>query len=147
MARTILFRPLITLLLAAWMPFCCCSLRSVVAAHISRETADDRTTEHYRSNRAAEGCGCGRDDNETAPCHSDKPAPKNGPCTCNKHKLATIGVEKNTIEFSTPILAYVVMEWDVSVLQPRHSSVAQYENRALHKPQTSLLRQHCALTI
>ena len=148
MARMTPYRHLIALLLAALMPFCCCSLHILM-------TACESCTGNG-SGAPCHGDGEGSDHNlEAGPHHDEdgtpaqpkKPGHDNGPCTCDKQKQTTIGVEKTTIDLPTPVLAYVLPAWDANTLPHGHFMVSFCENRALQRPATSLLRQHCALIV
>jgi len=148
MVRMASFRSLIALLLAAWMPLCCCSLHSLITAcetcagHGSGTACHDHgedsdhilTTGHHH-------------DEDGTPAQPEKPGHDEGPCTCDKQKQTTIGVDKTTIALPTPVLAYVLPAWDANTLPLWHSLASCGETLAPQKPTTSLLRQHCALIV
>lgn len=149
MVRVTSFRSLISLLLAAWMPFCCCSLHSLVSScePCAGQGPDIACHGHGEASDHDLAPGHHHDDEETTPAQPDKPGHDDGPCTCDKQKQTTVGVEKTTIEFPTPVLAYELPDWDLSTLPFLRPFAFWCENQAVHKPTASLLRQHCALIV
>ena len=149
MLRTSSFRPLIALFLAAWMPFCCCSLNTLVGAcqACDEHGDDDGVAACHHGAANSHTAGTGHHDEDSSPGHQDQPKRDQGPCTCDQSKQTTIGVEKNTIELPTPVVAYVLPEWEAVWLPHNDSLALSSENQAVRKPATSLLRQHCALIV
>lgn len=113
MARISAFRSLFALLLAAWMPFCCCTLRSLMSGCVACEGHGETSSAgHHDHGEHHPATAEHEHDDGPAPPQPGTPTHDDGPCTCDKHKQITIGVEKTTIEFATPVLAYVLPEWE-----------------------------------
>lgn len=148
MVQMTLFRFLIALLLAAWMPICCCSLHSLITACEACEGHGGGEAEHRHGGVSDHRHASGRHHNQdTTPAQPEKPGHDDGPCTCDKQKQTTFGVVKTTVELPTPVLAYVLPAWDPNTLLRWRTMTSCCENRAPHRPTTSLLRQHCALIV
>lgn len=146
MVRLTSFRSLVSLLLAAWMPFCCCSLHSLMTAcEACGEHEPDTACHGHGDHNLATGHH--HDDEGTTPAQPDKPRQDDGPCTCDKQKQTTVGVEKTTIEIPNPVLVYELLDWDLSTFPALRSFASWCENQAVHKQTASLLRQHCALVV
>ena len=150
MLRTSPFRCLIALFLAAWMPFCCCSLNSLLSVCRACEATEDGNAVgvcHGHGSSDRHTAGSQHHDEDSAPTQPDQPKRDDGPCTCDKSKQTTVGVEKNTSELPAPVVAYVLPEWESSWLPHGDPLARRCDNWALRKPATSLLRQHCALIV
>ena len=156
MIRNAPIRCLISLLLAAWLPFCCCDLQSLTSVCVACQDDDGV------QNRIAYPNADWTLQNHSAlsHCHEHDSAPPStpgspkhgndhdkGPCTCNDHKQTTVGVLKATIEFPTPVLAYILPDWEPIQSIPGLSAVHWSDSGAPLRPPTSLLRQHCALIV
>jgi hypothetical protein len=146
------FRTLVALLLAAWMPFCCCNLRSILSdcASCEADSGGKGPVGHRHDSGALH--------QHAAPMQSHQDGPQDQPtkgghdhdkraCTCDHNKQTTIGIAKSTIDFPVPVLAYIQPYWEptrslqVLCAGPRSDALAHL------KPPTSLLRQHCALIV
>ncbi len=126
-------RTFLTLLLAAAVPLCCCSVEALA--------------------RAAACGGCA---GEAVPaCHADPGSghddPASGPngCDCGTQKRSLVTCERPTID--TPDAApAAIMEWSGAAWTlgvPRLSAYVRREGEAPSRAPTSLLRQHCALIV
>lgn len=150
MLRTSSFRPLIALFLAAWMPFCCCSLHTLASVCQACEKHGDDDAGggcHGHGTADQKAADTGHHAQASSPGHQDEPDRDQGPCTCDKSKQTTISVEKSTIDLPAPVLVFVLPEWEPSWLPHGDSLPLSSESWALRKPATSLLRQHCALIV
>lgn len=152
MIRAMPSRSLIAILLAAWMPWCCCILRTLMAD--SRACGDHR---HQDADAAGasdgssvshvDACGGHQHDEVSVPLSPQGDPQDQKPCTCDSHKQTTIGLDKTTIEFPATVVLFPLPNWDLS-WAPRWSSMAlRTENWNQLRPATSLLRQHCALIV
>ena len=148
-------RWLLTVLLAVWMPLCCCDLQSFTSVCVACQ--DDGDARSGVAHPEADGAvhqhsplSHHHDDDSVPP---SMPPPKHGndhnkgPCTCDDHKQTTVGILKATIELPTPALAYILPDWEPSWSMPGLSAAHWSVSRAPLRPLTSLLRQHCALVV
>ncbi len=152
MARVIPFRFLIALFLAAWTPFCCCNLHSVMNVcevcgehgHRDADGDDDHdggNAPHTHANVAH------HHDEDSLPAQQDKHKNDQKRCNCDGNKLTSIGLDKSTIEFPASALLFLLPRWETS-WYPRWPLMAlPSENRSPLRPATSLLYQHCALIV
>ena len=126
-------RTFLTLLLAAALPLCCCSVEA-----LARATP----------------CG-GRAGDAVPACHADPrsghddPAPGPDDCDCGSQKRAMTGCEGPAIDAPdaapTAIMEWSEAAWTIGV--PRLCAYARREGEAPSRAPTSLLRQHCALMV
>lgn len=66
---------------------------------------------------------------------------------CGKDQLATIGVERISIDFPAFLLVCVLPDWEPIWNAPARGPTFDRADFSLRKPSTTLLRLHCALTI
>lgn len=151
MLRSTTFRSVIALVLAAWMPFCCCSLRGLLnacASCDSHDSSDSVRVVHAHSPEHGPACHGEHHDDGSIPADSDRPDDHDGaPCACGKHRVAAIGAEKISIELPAHALVCALPEWEVRSDPSCRAPAIDHADFALHKPVTTLLRLHCALTV
>jgi hypothetical protein len=153
MGRVPSFRSLVSLLLAAWMPFCCCNLHALASACRACGPADHSGSSvangHHGSGESTTGHRCGgHHGDDSAPSEPANPGHHdNGPCTCGKDKLATIGAQPVGIDFPTPVLICVLPDWDSAWAPHGNTPGHGRASFAPRLPTTSLLHLHCALII
>jgi hypothetical protein len=152
MFRSIPWRSLLALVLAAWTPFCCCNLHTLLSVcepcgHRGH-CCSDADNEHDGGG-ADHGFASGAHDHDgdTSPAPSDQSRHDKKPCRCESQKQTSIGLDKNTIEFAAPAMLYILPSWDLA-WAPRWSLMPRSRaNASPLIPDTSLLRQHCALVV
>jgi len=150
MLRSTTFRSVVALVLAAWMPFCCCTFTGVlnVCKACGPHEPVEPVAQATPARSSTHGCHHGHHDQETTPADSDRPSHhEDGPCMCGKDTLATIGGEPISIDFPAFLLVCVLPDWEVAWDAPTLGATMDRADLALHKPPTTLLRLHCALTI
>jgi len=153
MGRLPPIRSLVALLLAAWMPFCCCSLRFFASACTSCgpvEHSDSSVAAgHHGSRESTSGHGCGgHHEDDASPSEPITPGHHDDdPCTCGKDKLATIGATPVAIDFPTPVLIYVLPDWESIAALSGGAIGLDRASFAPRIPANTLLRLHCALII
>jgi len=155
-------RLLLTILVIAMVPFCCCSFHAWLSVCGACETHSDRgaserfaaghsdVVNHHHDDsdhHAEDGGACsGHHEDAPSPCRPD--GPSDDGCKCGKHDLKMVSFQKPIVEFSTPALI-ATLPW-VTAGNVQHP-VTHYAARrfawAEARPPTSLLRLHCALTI
>lgn len=146
-------RMVLTLLLAVWTPFCCCSFHVLANACSAREAGRDSAPAHAESSGVdpSHGRACchashGQDD--SASSLPDRPTQQdNQPCMCGKDKMATFGSEPVDLEIPAIVLVCVLPDWEFPAFLQSHAFWPNHADFALHRPATSLLRMHCALTV
>ncbi|MFN7022052.1 MAG: hypothetical protein ACK4WH_12095 [Phycisphaerales bacterium] len=147
------FRLLVTVLLAVAVPFCCCDFRSLLGGCHSCEEATPATSQTAEA---------GHDHADRIDNHGHSPTgddhhrsdPGNAPeqdqhdCTCGNNTGTMLTVEKSTLELPTPVLV-AIPEWSaLTDLRPLDLFKGpEVEMRVVERPQTSLLRMHCALIV
>ena len=153
------FRFVLTLLLASAVPFCCCDFRSLLSGCISCEPATPWNT---RSVVADSDSGAGPDGAADSHCHGQAPkggersrsTPGEAPeerqhdCSCDKNSGRMLTVEKSTLELPLPAID-ALLAWS-GVSDPRPLDPFRghgVEQRVLVRPQSTLLRMHCALIV
>jgi hypothetical protein len=141
----------VTLLVAVAVPFCCCSFRSWLGAQATCHrgvplvaSAAAPNDELPPCHRHLKGVATVEKD-DTDPATPEVPrGDPDGPCTCGKHY---IGAEPISIDFTaSPLIAVL------PVGAPDLTTTAFAVRAAPHglvppRPQTSLLRLHCALLV
>lgn len=152
MLRSTTFRSLIALVLAAWMPFCCCTFTGVLNICTSckphEPSSENAVAKDHHAVPTGHGCHHEHQDRGSSPGDSDRPSHHDDdPCTCGKDKLATIGGEPISIGFPAFLLVCVLPDWEATWGAPARGPTLDRADFALHKPPTTLLRLHCALTI
>jgi len=145
------FRALVSVLLAAWMPFCCCSLRSLISACEScggHQPVVVAAAAHAQTLAPAnQHPGCHQQGDEPAPDSQPRPGHDDEQCTCGKARLATTDLFKSSIDFPMASVLYVLPPWSTDAVTPRVVAHHSRENRADSRPDSTLLRLHCALII
>lgn len=152
------FRVLVTLLVAVTVPFCCCNFHSLVSsckpceghhsdagmATVTHEHAHDHTRHDLTHEHATEH-GPGNSDQHSAPC---SPENEKQDCSCGNHDAKMFTVQKSTLELPSPMVV-AVLNWALAseTLPPPSLRGLERDLRAVHRPTTSLLRMHCALTV
>lgn len=154
-------RLLLTILVVATVPFCCCSFHAWLSVcetcptvsaggveeHFAAIHGVGAAHHHDSDHHADDGSPCsGHDGEAPAPCCPDDSGDHG--CKCGKHDLKMVSVEKPTVEFSAPVLI-AILPW-VAVTNIEPPAMCCTFRRfawAEARPPTSLLRLHCALTI
>lgn len=149
------FRVFVSLLLAVTIPLCCCSFRSWLGGqsgcHGGRSLVESAAAPNDAlpaCHRHAQAKGPGEDGTDTSPGSPGGPTEEpDGPCTCGKHYTGTSGIEKPGADLSPPVLVAVL-----PIVAPDLTGAALAVRTARHghvplRPQTSLLRLHCALVV
>lgn len=150
---------MVTLLLAAAVPFCCCDFRSILSGCAScggqEQTESDAAvntetdgSEHCHGMGHEHAAGRGSHGNTD---HCPAPgSPKNDKhdCNCGKSDGKMLSVQKFTIDFSVPVVI-AVLDWKLAadVLPASAFRIQDRYSSGVQRPPTSLLRQHCALTV
>ncbi|MCC6322971.1 MAG: hypothetical protein IT438_16225 [Phycisphaerales bacterium] len=155
LSRSSPIRFVLTLLLALAVPFCCCDLRSLLAGCVSvGAKSESRPVAADRGEGTEQGhathCRC--HSSATDPHHGS--TPEKGPgedqhdCPCGKNTGKMLTVAQATFDLPAPV-AVAILDWSGSTdLRPPASfRVRDIEQRAVGRPQTSLLRMHCALVV
>ncbi len=153
------FRCVLTLLLALAVPFCCCDFRSLlsgctscdevapqggqtVAVHSAAEAAHDHASHNHCHGHAPKG------DDHDGSTPGKAPRKEQHDCSCGKNTGKMLTVEKSTLELPTPVVV-ATLDWsaitDLRPLDPFKGR--EVEKRVVERPQTSLLRMHCALIV
>lgn len=151
------FRFVLTLMLALAVPFCCCDFRSLLTGCYSCDTATDARQVATHSGVEAE---LGHATHSHCHGHSSKgddhhgstpgkaPEKDQHDCSCGKNTGKMLTVAKSTLELPAPVLV-AILDWsgssDLRPLDPFRGRDA--EKRVVERPQTSLLRMHCALIV
>jgi hypothetical protein len=153
------FRLLVTVLLAVAVPFCCCDFRSLLSGCTSCEAATPGSSQTVAVHSDADA---GHDHATHSHCHGHAPTgddqdgstPGKAPekdqhdCSCGKNTGKMLTVEKSTLELPAPVIV-AILDWsrmsDLRPLDPFKG--CEIENRVAERPQTSLLRLHCALIV
>lgn len=157
--RTSPFRFALTLLLAVAVPFCCCDLRSLLSGCSS---CDASTGGHTRTVAAHNDLAADDGLSTHSHCHGHSPkgdeqggsTPAEAPekdqhdCSCGKNTGKMLTVAKTTLELPAPVVI-AVLDWTLcaDVLPPALLRGLDREMWVIERPQTSLLRQHCALIV
>lgn len=146
------FRALVSLLLVVAIPFCCCSFKSWLGGQagchgvgISDASGESLPACHRCDTTAKTPNSDGADTQPRAP--GEPTREPEGSCACGKHYTSQSGVEKPGAEVSPPILVAVLPE---TVPQLARAAFATRGLRFGHvppRPQTALLRLHCALIV
>lgn len=150
------FRCMLTLLLALAVPFCCCDFRSLLTGCVSCDAAPPETV---KTVAVSEG---GHDHASHSHCHGHSPkgddhdgsTPGKAPdqdkhdCSCGKNTGKMLTVEKTTLELPTPVVV-ATLDWSaITDLRPLDPFKGwEVEKRVVERPQTTLLRMHCALIV
>lgn len=145
-------RILVTILVMVSMPLCCCSFRSAgtccslgeIQHPAVADAAGDGCIDGDGHCHGGHGhCGTPADKKPGAPSHDG-----GDQCACGK-SLKKIGVvDKPVVEIPSPALV-AILPWPNTPsadLMPRQSALGS-ATQAPEPPPTSLLRQHCALTV
>ncbi|KAA0216293.1 MAG: hypothetical protein DYG94_05320 [Leptolyngbya sp. PLA3] len=151
-------RNLIAVFVAVMVPFCCCNLRGLLGAGPSCEGRSASTASSVTSGSAApldhreathsccQATSSGDDEHAGS-------APKRGPadergCTCDKSGGKMLSGEQIGLEIP-PQVAIAVIEWlPFAELRPIETcGVREPASQAVERPQTSLVRMHCALIV
>ena len=145
-------RLLLTVMLAAAIPLCCCRgemLASLLGGEphkctVSHATADHGHTSHGHSHQHGSGhgkSGCGHDAPE--PCNDE------GPCDCaHQGDIKSLPDAPTSVKDSGGVLVTVLPELSVGRSGvPLTNFRLRRLSEAVPRPPTSLLRQHCALIV
>lgn len=154
------FRLLVTVLLAVAVPFCCCDFQALISGCASCEAParqmdaeavahvhDDGAAHHHAAHHehAANHGTDTNGDHGTTPCG---PGDEEHDCNCGKTEGKMLTVQKSTLELPAPVVV-AVLDW----AQPADQvSLALFwghdrDLRVVQRPQTTLLRLHCALIV
>lgn len=157
--RTSPFRFVLTLLLALAVPFCCCDLRSLLSGCASCDTStggDTRTVAVHDDSEAhdtpATHSHCHghspKGDEQDGSTPAEAPEKDQHDCSCGKNTGKMLTVQKSTVELPVPVVI-AVLAWAQPVDQVPLALIRGHERdqRVVQRPQTSLLRQHCALIV
>lgn len=158
--RSAQFRSFIAILLAVAIPFCCCNFRSLLAGNIACSAAVSFSEDgfvHAHAGPAKDhgstirGCCHGKSVTEsgtsdTEPQSDPSDQPRN--CSCDKSGGKMLSVEKPGLELPAQVVVGA-LEWaQRPELRPLDAvSGREPLRRAVHRPLTSLVRMHCALTV
>lgn len=152
------FRFALTLLLALVVPFCCCDFSALLVGCTSCDAAT-----HANSRTIAAHANAEPDHGHAAHGHcrghtpqggTDEPGPGTTPekdhddCTCGQNTGKMLTVEKSTLDLPTPMVV-AILDWsELSDLRPLDPFKGwEVEKRVVERPQTTLLRMHCALIV
>ncbi|MGD9691358.1 MAG: hypothetical protein AB7G17_00785 [Phycisphaerales bacterium] len=148
------FRFVLTLLLALVVPFCCCNFRSLLTACVSCEaaTAAQPVAIDYANEaehgHAIHGHSPGGNDHHGPTTPGNAPEHDEHDCQCDKSVGTMLTDAKLAVELPASMLV-AVLDWtsttDLCSLAPFKGR--DIEKRAVERPQTSLLRMHCALIV
>ena len=150
------FRFVLTLLLALAVPFCCCDFRSLLTGCVSCDAEAPVKTEtvavlagghdHASHSHCHGHSPKGEDHNGSTP--GKAPEKDKHDCSCGKNTGKMLTVEKSTLELPAPVVV-AILDWslltDLAPLDPFKGR--EVEKRVVERPQTSLLRMHCALIV
>ena len=154
------FRLLVTVLLAVAVPFCCCNFHSWFSgcipcqapasdrqgerlAHVHADgSSHDHSSHHEHQDGPASNNG---DDHAPKPC---APGNDKHDCDCGKNSGMMLTVQKSSVELPAPVVV-AVLDWALpaDVLPTALFRGLDRERRVVERPQTSLLRLHCALIV
>jgi len=151
-------RLLVTVLLAVAVPFCCCDFHSLLSGCASCEAParqidaeavahvhDDGAGHHHAAHHEHSADPVTDGDQGTTPCG---PGDEKHDCNCGKTDGMMLTVQKSTVELPAPVVV-AVLAWAQPVDQVPLALIRGHERdqRVVQRPQTSLLRQHCALIV
>jgi len=152
------FRALIAALVVVGMQLCCCSTAWLVCAScddcaegelsvVSDGYGHDPAAadDHHASAQPDIGMSADEQHTDGSPCGGHNGDPDKGKCTCLARDPKPRPPEASKVDLPAPVLVAIVPTWDAvsfGVQAPWNLGVI---DKAL--VQTSLLRQHCALTI
>ena len=154
--RTSPIRLVLTLFLAAVLPFCCCDFRSLLTGCASCHTFETR----WHATSSGVGTEPGRITHDHchghAPNGGDEPrtppeeTPEKSPhdCQCGKNTGNLLTVAKSTLELPGPVVV-AILDWFVlpDIRPPEAIKGSNIGRWVLERPPTSLLRMHCALIV
>lgn len=143
------FRAFVSLLLAVTVPFCCCSFRPWMVDGSTCHDGSSGVPAGLTSERAAPSCHCGIqgkavEDDASPPTAPRQPGTRDHSCTCAKHYT---GMEKSEIEFAPAVLLAILPAFEFELCDAPVEAAALPSRRVPPRPQTSLLRLHCALVV
>lgn len=146
------FRALVSLLLAVAIPFCCCNFKSWLGGQagchgerISVASGESPPACHRCDSPAEAPNSDGADSQPRAP--GEPTHEPESSCACGKHYTSQSGVEKPGVEVSPPILVAVLPETVPQLAGAVFATRALRYGHAAQRPQTALLRLHCALMV
>lgn len=128
------------LLLACWLPLnCCCRMQAMLGMIEHHEPAGGG----HICSHAAPKCDPGEPGRETDPDHHD--------CTCDGHDavaVRTASVAIDDLSVATPVIDLAaVVQPPVAATSDTTRASRRDEAGSRVKAGSSLLRQHCALTV
>lgn len=149
------FRTCLSLLLAVVVPLCCCNFQSLLTAceacvpacagHHGLTATANRHGQNDHEHGDSSG---GRTESEDRHHHGEPSDGDIQDCTCGKHEAKMPSGEKPTIKLPTVILV-AILNW-VAMPPSAAGPSRPFSNGEIwtsFRPTTSLLRQHCALTV
>jgi len=136
------------MLLASWLPFCCCNLQQYLATH---ECCGGREGNYSDWPAGLRDGAAGTQQSTAAELRGHGTAPEwpaeDGPCKCGQQKQATVGLEKVTLKLPVPTLVYAPQDWQPARWTRGIVRFSSRDDRVPVKWPTSLLSQHCALIV
>lgn len=147
------FRLLVTLITAASVPLCCCSLDvlyRVCGGRVDAASARCCTAKRGRPAHDHSAPLSHRDNHEGLASHSNHKPGQDGPerCACGADKKIGTSSSKLPVSFPSPVLAYVLPDPDFDTLRLNGLTAGiQPHSRGPLRPAQTLLYQHCALIV
>ncbi len=145
-------RWIIAVSVAFGLQFCCCNLEAVFqvctacADHSAPASADhahnqdELSGEHHSHEHAT----ASEDQHDPLPCDEHH---EHGECKCGSHNMAKSLPEKPRLELPVLTLIAVLSEPEFKASEFDSCLSSLNLNEGVFRPPTSLLRQHCALTV
>src|SRR5438477_5036317 len=157
MSLSLTARWMLTVLISVGLQLCCCNLKAVLGGccQVDQRTSGDvALSEHSHPTEAQDGA-ChhhhdsdseARSDPDSLPSAPQAPCDQHGGCSCGTHDKAPNLVAKISLDISPVVVAILssptILDTGLTVSAPQYA-----ELHGVFPPQSSLLRQHCALNL